>query len=168
MGLPQTIKRLAEYGGVQGVRVTRNAAALGAIAAAGYTLFNITNGRVYVTSIYGIVVVQLAAVATTVGLRVRPAAGGGLAVPQNLDSLALNVNAEPVGTIWSLPDLVTNPMLAALAEVGVANSSNFNKGFVAPAGEIEYVVGGADNTTGTVRWVLFYVEIDPGAKVYAA
>lgn len=167
MGLPQKLRALADYGGVAGMRVTRDATVLGVQET--YDLFDVIGGRVYVTALFGIVAVALEADNTTLILQVRPAAGGGLAAPVVLSTGGLNVNNDPAGTIYSLPDdSGTNPLLAAFAEVGVATSSNLMKGFVAPVGDIELVVGAADNEEGTVRWVLFYVEIDPDAYVVAA
>jgi len=168
MGLPQKLRALADYGGVGGIRVTRNAAVLGVMDT--YDLFDVVGGRVYVTALWGIVTAALETAATTIVLQVRPAAGGGFAAPVVLcGGAALNVSNDPAGTIYSLPDdSGTNPMLAALAEVGVATASNLMKGFVAPTGDIEITVGGADNEEGAVRWVLFYVEIDPDAYVVAA
>ena len=167
MGLPQKLRALADYGGVAGMRVTRDATVLGVQET--YDLFDVIGGRVYVTALFGIVAVALEADNTTLILQVRPAAGGGLAAPVVLSTGGLNVNNDPAGTIYSLPDdSGTNPLLAALAEVGVATSSNLMKGFVAPTGDIELVVGAADNEEGAVRWVLFYLEIDPDAYVVAA
>lgn len=162
MGLPQKLHALADYGGVAGMRVTRNAAQLGVTAT--YDLYDVVGGRVYVTALFGIVVAELETAATTLVLQLDPTATA--VVP--LTTGGLNVSSDNPGMIYTLPDDSTNPLLKALAEVGIANASNLMKGFVAPVGDIEVVVGGADNEEGTVRWVLFYVEIDPDAYVVAA
>ncbi|GAH81390.1 unnamed protein product, partial [marine sediment metagenome] len=111
MGLPQKLHALADYGGVAGIRVTRDAAVLGVTAT--YDLFDVIGGRVYVTALFGIVVAELETAATTIVLQVRPAAGGGLAAPVVLcGGAALNVSSDDPGTIYSLPDdSGTNPML---------------------------------------------------------
>lgn len=163
MGLPQKIKALRDHGGVAGIRVTRNPAAIG--EEADVPLFHIVGGRVYVTAIWGVVQALLPTAATTIGLQVNPTVGAAVA----LDTGALNITDDIVGTIYTLPDdSVGQPMAAILADVGVANYENVMRGFCADVGDIELVVAGATMATGSVRWVLFYVEIDPDAYVIAA
>jgi len=163
MGLPQKIKALADYGGVAGIRVTRNAAVIG--EEADVPLFHIVGGRVYVTAIWGVVAALLPTAATTIGLQVNPTVGAAVA----LDTGALNITDDIVGTIYTLPDdSLTQPLAAVLADVGVANYENVMRGFSARTGDIELVVAGATMATGSVRWVLFYAEIDPDAYVIAA
>lgn len=163
MGLPQKLHALADYGGVAGMRVTRDAAAIG--EEADVPLFHIVSGRVYVTAIWGVVVATLPTAATTIGLQVNPTVGAAVA----LDTGALNISDGVIGQIYTLPDdSLLQPLTEVYADVGVANYENVMRGFIAPTGDIELVVAGVTMTTGSVRWVLFYVEIDPDAYVVAA
>jgi len=165
MGLAQTV-RLARNTGGLGIRVERGAAALGIVAT--HNLFQISNGAVYITAFVGEIVTVLQIAATTIGINHN---NGATTADTALDAATLNVSAEPAGTIWTLPDVVAQTIQNVNCTVPVANyAAGFllgNTGIIAPAGNIQLIVAGANNTTGSVRWSLTYIPIAPDASVIA-
>lgn len=161
MSLPQEIRELWEYSSVLGHKVTRPTQVIGNINA-GRPIFTISGGFCYVTLLYGLVTTATTAVATTMGLTINPTVGANVA----LDSAAAVVNNIPAGNCFWLPDLVTNPMLGSPALAGVATMTPaVRAAFIAPAGTIDWIIGGANNPDGLIQWVLFYIPLVTGARI---
>lgn len=147
--------------------IARPAAALGVIGT--HNIFTITD-TVLIKLLVGEVIATIAAVATTIQLQV---ANTDRATTVALDSAALNVNAEPAGTLWQLADVSSaNPIAAVDATATLANYAlgvlTGTIGVVCTTGSIQLVVAGANNTTGSVAWYCMWVPLAPTARVLAA
>ena len=164
MGLAQNIREAYTTGGL-GIRVNRDPAALGIVQTS--NLFTITGAPVYINLLIGEVVTVLETAATTIRLEHINSVTTG---QTGFNSAALNVSAEPAGTIWVFGDLFgTSPLLNTDCYRPVANyllgSMTGTLGIMAPPGIIRLILAGADSTTGTVRWTLFYVPMFRDALV---
>lgn len=139
---------LANYGPT----VLRAAAVLPATATG--TLFNVTGGNVIITNIVGQVVSAMSATATNLKLNVSNTAAG-----TNADiSANVLVTSLAAGTLLGLPTL------------GSAGSALIyavqNNEFIIGTGAIRAITDATN--TGTVKWYVNYVSLDPGAAVVAA
>lgn len=139
---------LANYGPT----VARAAAVLPATATG--TLFNVLGGNVIITNIVGQVVTAMSATVTNLKLNVLNTATTG-----NADiSANVLVTSLAVGTLLGLPT------------VGSAGSALVyavqNNEFVIGTGAIRAITDATN--TGTVKWYINYVPLDPGASVVAA
>ncbi len=142
---------------VRGQKVTRSAALLPQTGQA--AIFNVTGGKVLVTSLVGEVVVVMPATVNTVKVTGNPTAG------TDVDwTTATSTASKEVGSIISLP--VTAGGALAVANAGGGNAIA-PTGFVAQVGTIDLVTSGSA-ATGTVKWTLTYVPLDTGAAVTAA
>ena len=121
------------------------------------TLFNVTGGKVLITSIVGEVTTSIT-VANTVKLQANPTVGttGNLCAATDLgttDTLA--------GSLLSFDGIP-----ASSIRQGVGTVPALPQGIVVNTGTIEQVTAtGAD---GGITWVLTYVPVDNGAAVVAA
>ena len=138
---------LANYGPT----VLRAAAALPATATG--TLFNVVGGNVIITSLIGQVVTALGATATNLKLNVSNTATG-----TNADiSANVAVASLAVGTLIGLPTVGSAGTTLVYA---VQNNE-----FVIGTGAIRAITDATN--TGTVKWYVNYISLDPGAYVVA-
>lgn len=141
---------LANYGPTS----LRAAATLPATATG--TLFNIVGGNVIITNIVGQVVTALGATATNLKLNVLNTATTG-----NADITAnVAVASLAAGTFIGLPTIAAGSAATTLV-YAVQNNE-----FVVGAGSIRAITDATN--TGTVKWYVNYVSLDPGAYVVAA
>ena len=138
-----------------GVKVSRATATLPQTATGG--LFTVTGGRVLVTAILGEVTVAIQNQANNTKLVATPTTGsvndlsgvvdvanlgvGGLLAPTGLAGDAL-VKSTGGGI-----SLMRNPLAVAIGTIGLSCAAS---------------------NTGSVKWVLYFAAIDPGATVTAA
>jgi hypothetical protein len=140
-----------------GISVSRAAALLPATAYG--ALFTVSVGKVLVSSLVGEVVVVMPATTNTTKITGTPTAGTAV----DWTSAVSTASAE-VGT-------VITPAVTAGGALIVANAGAGNiipdAGRVAQIGTIGVTTSGTA-ATGTVKWTLTYVPLDPGATVVAA
>jgi len=165
MSVTEDVRALRGWATILGKRVYRDPTILGKTADTPYALFDVAGGLVLVTSIIGEVETgPLEDVGSTIRLSANPDAGAAV----HLDSGALVVQADAVGTMYYLPDVNTSPLLAAFAVVGVATSTPRLREFVTSTGSIDLTVATQDSEEGTVSWTLHYIPIDQYASVVPA
>ena len=140
-----------------GIRVD-SAAAL--VTAAAVTKFTVTGGNVLMLGFYGKVVVDIAATACTVIVTHTPIVGA--ASPSILAILvgATDIQSFVAGRIAHLP---------AAGGVLTWPATGYGRFDLAPIyvltpGALS-ITGSAAPATGTIRWSMFYVPLDPGAYV---
>lgn len=141
----------------QGIRV-ESAAAL--VTAAAVTKFTVAGGNVIMTGFYGEVEVTIAATATTVIVTHTPTVG-------TASILAILAGATDIQGF--VPGRIG--YLAAFGSILTWTATGY--GILAPKAGTRYVLrpgalsitGSAAPATGTVRWTMFYVPVDPGAYV---
>lgn len=138
-----------------GAKVDRPAAALPQTATG--ALFNVTGGRVLVTSIVGEVTTVLGATATNAKLVSTPTTGTAV----DLTAVLAVANKE-VGTLFGMTGLFSDALVGANAGAGVAPRN----GVVIPVGSIG--LNTTANNTGQVKWSITYIPLDNGAAVAAA
>lgn len=140
-----------------GIRVER-AAGLQPATAYG-ALFNVTGGKVLVTSLIGEVIVATPATVNTAKITGTPTAGTAVDW-----TTATSTASKEVGTIIT-------PAVTAGGALVVANAGGGNAiaptGYVAQIGTVGLTTSGTA-ATGTIKWTLTYVPIDDGAAVTAA
>lgn len=137
---------------VYGTKVERAAATLPATAT--QTIFNVTGGRVLLTTLTGESVVATGATANTIAVNLVGSINGltaGLVT-------ATDFTSKSVGTEFAFS------ALAAAATVGAAFNQN-NETVLTP-GAIQITTSATN--TGTVKWTLMYIPLDDGATVTAA
>lgn len=138
---------LANYGPV----ATRAAAVLPATATG--TLFNVVGGNVIITNLVGQVVTAMSATVTNLKLNVLNTATTG-----NADITAnVLVTSLAVGTLIGMPTLGS-------AGTTLVYASQPNE-FIIGAGSIRAITDATN--TGTVKWYVNYISLDPGAYVVA-
>lgn len=137
-----------------GIRVSRAAASLPAATAS--PLFNIENGFILLTSIFGVVTTVIQTQANNTKLVANPDSG------TDTDLCAvLNISADAVGTVYAITGTVGDAMLGA----GWAEK-NMVAPLIIPPGTID--LSCAATNTGAIRWVLHYLPLESGAYVSAA
>lgn len=135
---------------------TRVAKATGTLAAATAALFNVTGGKVMITSIVGEVTTAIT-VANSYKLQANPTTGTTSDLVAATD---IGTTDTPAGHILGFTGVKTDSI------VGGAGSAPVNqRPIVVNTGTIEHVSAGTD---GAITWVLTYVPIDDGAAVTAA
>lgn len=123
------------------------------------SLFTVSTGLVYVTSIVGKVATDITTAATTVRLQHNPTLG-------TTKDIA-TVSAD-IGTT----DTVTGEILtvdlngSAAAAVTIGSKPISSGGIILAPGAVEQVT--VAGVTGSVKWYLTYVPLDDGAAVAAA
>ena len=120
-------------------------------------IFNITGGRIVVTSIVGTVTTPIGAVSTLTKLRATPTVGA-----VNDLSGTVDINAAAAGSLLAPTGLAAD---ALVLSTGGGVSGQRNPIIVAP-GSIG--VNTAASTTGAIQWTITYVPLDDGAIVTAA
>lgn len=138
-----------------GVPVNRATAALPQTAAA--AIFNIIGGRVIILGIVGEVTTVVQTQANNTKLISNPTTGTSLDICAVLD-----ISADEVGCLYGITGVPGDALIGANA--GAAPMCL--RPIVVPAGAIE--LSCAASNTGSVKWQLRYLPLDPGAYVEAA
>lgn len=138
---------------VYGIKVERAAAALPQTTTG--NLFQITGGRIVLTTFVGEVTTAIQAQANNLTLNYQNAAigGAGLSLAAAVDS-----NGAAVGTLFSITG--TFATAAALAIAAVQPNE-----LILSAGLIRLTA--AASNTGAMKWALTYIPFDDGATVAA-
>lgn len=126
------------------------------------TIFNINNGRVFLTSLVGVVTTVMGATATTLSVGVTPTVGS--AQPAGLAS-ATAVTSAAVGAPLALSTTVGGALVVGAAGAPVVAGPT-TPSFLLSAGALTVTTSASD--TGSIQWTLTYVPLDPGASVSAA
>lgn len=143
---------------VLGIRVTRAAALQPQTAQA--AIFNVTGGKVLVTSIIGEVVVATPATVNTLKVTGNPTSG------TDVDwCTATSTASKEAGSVITLPAAAGSALVVTAAGAGAVFPATI--GWVAQIGTIDLVTSGSA-ATGTIKWTVTYVPLDAGAAVTAA
>lgn len=127
-------------------------------------LFRVAGGRVLVHLLYGEATVVLTATDPVLKVSSKALDNAAAAVGTAVD-VASTVNAASLEVGGSLSVLGSGAALVKNnAGAGIATLGRIP--WVAPQGEI-YLTAGASNTTGAMKWDIWYQPLDPGAYVYA-
>lgn len=123
------------------------------------TLYTVSGGRIYVTSLVGIVTTVFTSTATTLTMGPKPTTGTA-----NADGIhdATILTSAALGA-WIIPALTSGVAGAGLVVDGLAWINEGNSGFMMDQGTIEYEASAAN--TGQIEWYLSYVPLDTGAYV---
>lgn len=141
--------------GIIGKQVSRATAALPQTAAG--ALFNITGGRVLVTTILGQVTTVIQTQANNTKLSSNPATG------TTVDLCAvLDISADEVGCLYGITGIPADALVGA----GAGYAPAPQRPVIVPVGAIE--LNCAASNTGAVKWDIWYVPLDSGASVVAA
>lgn len=139
-----------------GTKVDRATAALPATATG--ALFNVTGGRVMITSIVGEVTTAIQAQANAIKLVATPSGSGSV----NDLSGTVESNALGVGGLLGITGLAADAMVKSTG----GGVSNLRNPIVAAVGAIG--LNTAATNTGSIKWSLTYIPLDNGASVAAA
>jgi len=120
-------------------------------------LFTVT-GRVIVYQIVGEVTTQIEAQETILKLISNPTVGADVDL-----CVALETNADAVGTLYSITGTFANAMIATTSG---AFESQANPVIVS-AGSIDLDADN-DSSTGNVKWTIHYLPLDNGSNVVVA
>ena len=137
-----------------GMRVDRAAAVL----AAAQTLFTVHTGNILVTGFYGEIMVAIDAANQ---LTLTYDADAGAALDTVLGSLGADINTFVAGRMIYLPaaaGALTNTATCGACPLDVAEN------WILPPGHFDLTSTGT-TTTGTIRWTLFYIPLEPGVYV---
>lgn len=124
------------------------------------TIFTITGGRVFVTSLSGVFTVAASGTANNLSVNSVPTTGSSVVIASTLATASFEIGAllvvEGDGT----------------AVIGTATGAGFAPAlnalpFILPAGAITITCSG-NNTTGSIKWDIFYFPLDDGASIVAA
>lgn len=147
-----------------GVRVQK--ATVSAPQSTSAAIFNVTGGKVAITSIVGEVTTVIGG--TTVSYNVTYTKSGGSAV----DLCAATVcTSDAVGTLYSVSTGVATDLLSAQTITGteapnVTFAQLLRQPIIVDAGSVNWKTSAS--TTGAVTWNLTYIPYDNGAAVAAA
>ena len=142
-----------------GFRVDR-AAAL--VTAATVPIFTIKGGRVLLTGFLGEIVVAIAATATT--LQITHLTTDATAVVTPLCIASADIQSMAPGRMFTLPAAVGSVLTTSVG----SSAAVFNAvRYTLKIGNLQ-LVGSAAPATGTIKWSMWYIPIDPGAYVEAA
>lgn len=120
-------------------------------------LFNVTGGRVWVKLILGEVTTAIQNQANATKLVSNPTVGTSGDISATLD-----IAADEVGTLY-FPEGDATALIGANAGTGFA--ANGINPFIVPVGSID--LDCAASNTGKVKWDIWYVPLDEGARVHA-
>lgn len=142
-----------------GVRVERPAEALPQTA--DKALFNITGGRVLITSIVGEVTTAIQNQLNNTKLKFNPTAVGA-----DVDLCAvLDIANDAVGTLYTITGTFATAMQGATV-LAVGSNAMLQKPLLLSEGAIE--LDCAASNTGAVGWTVTYIPLDDGASVAVA
>src|SRR5687768_13691609 len=130
--------------------------ATGTLAAATTALFNVTGGKVLITSIVGEVTTAIT-VANSYKLQANPTTGTTSDIVAATD---IGTTDTPAGNLLGFTGVKTDSIIT-----GPGRCQTLTSPMVLNTGTIEHVSGGTD---GAITWVLTYVPLDNGAAVVAA
>lgn len=140
-----------------GIRVDRTAAALPAAQAA---LFTVSGGRVLITGVLGEVMVAILAQACTLKLTSNPTTGTDV----DIAAASASVSGKEIGSLFGITGLFATAM-----NVNNAGATGFLlTPVVLPIGTLDITPSADNSATGTVRWSIWYIPLDPLAKIVAA
>jgi hypothetical protein len=134
-------------------------------------IFQVSGGRVIITSLTGVVSTAIQAQATTLSVGNKPT--GGVSATATLCATA-DLNGKPVGTSLAVPLSKASALIVSGADGTLAwngsaggQGSPFTSGGLAlvPAGTIQVTTGAT--STGAITWTVTYVPYDAGASVVA-
>jgi len=146
---PPSVYNLLRYG----ERVDRAAANLPQTAAA--AIFNITGGRVAITKIVGEVTTIMQAAANNIKLIANPTVGGSVDICAVVEG-----NGKVVGSLVGITGEPTDPLIINASIPGQVSD------VVLSVGALE--LSTSASRTGAIKWSVWYVALDDGAKVVAA
>lgn len=135
---------------------TRVSKATGTLASETKTLFNVTGGKVLITSIVGEVTTAIT-VANSYKLQANPTTGttGNLCAATDIGT-----TDTPAGSLLGFDGIA-----ASSIQQGPGTAPLLQRPIAVNTGTIEHVSAGTD---GAITWVLTYVPIDDGAAITAA
>lgn len=140
---------------ILGVSVSRATAALPQTTQS--ALFNVTGGRVAITSIVGQVTTVIQTQANNTKLVANPTTG------TDVDLCAvLDISADQVGCLYGITGVFSDAMVGVNAGATVLQQ----RAIVVNTGSID--LNCAASNTGSVKWDITYIPIDVGAAVVAA
>lgn len=130
--------------------------ATGTLTAATVALFNVTGGKVLITSITGEVTTAIT-VANSYKLQANPTTGTTGDIVAATD---LGTTDTPAGTLLGFDGVEASTIQQSPGVV-----PNLMRPVVVNTGTIEHVSAGTD---GAITWVITYVPLDDGAAIEAA
>ena len=119
-------------------------------------LFTVT-GKVKILDIIGEVTVVLGSTANALKLVATPTVGAAVDMCTTVEG-----NAAAVGSIFTITGTLGAAMVKTVSGVGVAQAAPL----IVAAGTID--LNAVASTTGSVKWIVRYEPIDPGAMIIAA
>jgi hypothetical protein len=119
--------------------------------------FTIT-GRITITKIVGEVTVVFDGTANSIKLISNPTVGADVDL-----CTALVVTTDAKGTMYNITGTLSDAMIATTSGAMKSQSD----GIDVAAGTIDLDATATD-TTGSTKWVLHYIPLDPGSKVVTA
>jgi hypothetical protein len=140
---------------VLGRRAAKSAAALPQTAQG--VLFNITGGRVLLTMLLGEVTTAIQAQATLTKVVANPTVGADVDLSATVD-----LTGKAVGTLIGVTGTAANALVAANAVL----LGQLAAPAVLPIGSLD--LNTAASSTGAIKWIVYYVPLDPFAKMAAA
>lgn len=139
-----------------GTKVDRTTGTLPATATG--ALFNVTGGRVLITSVIGEVTTSIQAQANAIKLVATPSGSGTV----NDLSGTVESNGLAAGGLLTITGLAADAMVKSTG----GGISNLRNNVVVAVGAIG--LNTAATNTGSVKWSITYVPLDDGATVAAA
>jgi hypothetical protein len=120
-----------------------------------YPLFNVIGGRVAITQIIGEVTTVIQTQANNTKLTATPTDGTAVDL-----CAALNIAGDEVGTLYGITGTPANAMTGTGLIVKQAAQVIVNTGTI----DLDC----AANSTGEIKWSIYYIPMDEGAYVEAA
>lgn len=134
-------------------------------------IFAVSNGRVIITSLTGVVSTVIQAQATTLSVGNKPT--GGSSATATLCATA-DLNGKPVGTSLAVPAAKASALIVSGADGTVVfNGASGGQGIPVSSGGLALVPAGTiqvttvATSTGAIIWSVTYVPYDVGATVTA-
>jgi hypothetical protein len=134
-------------------------------------IFAVSNGRVIITSLTGVVSTVIQSQATTLSVGNKPT--GGASATATLCATA-DLNGKPVGTSLAVPAAKASALIVSGADGTVVfNGSSGGQGIPVSSGGLAIVPAGTiqvttvATSTGAIIWSVTYVPYDVGATVTA-
>lgn len=120
------------------------------------SIFTIT-GRVKILQVIGIVTTVVQTQANNTLLKINPTVGADVDL-----CAALDISADAVGSSFTITGTLANALINTVSGVVPSQASPV----IVEAGVIELEC--AASNTGSVKWMIQYKPIDPGARIFAA
>lgn len=137
-----------------GIQLDRESATLPATAFG--ALFDITGGRVVLTSIIGEVTVVIHSQTTNIKITSDPTIGTTVDIATNLDT-----DADAVNSLYGIATYAS-----AMTGGGAAANICLTPGIVLPIGELGITTGAT--STGEIKWSITYIPLDDDAYMTVA